>query len=315
MTLSSIAHVKRNQDNDGDLSRPPAPPIASFIASTWDRSGSMASTSGSSGPALYSWVKDACDQARNLGQECFLSATTFDDEAERRFQNVSYKDITISAAEAKAWTEPRGLTRLYDTAVADIQRLRQAAEKYRLELPHAVQCLDPKIVIAWSLMTDGLDNASEVANETILAATVREAREAGCHCYFLAANCDGVERGRQYGFDAQNSLTFEADRQCSDSAFRGISNCLRVATSGSQQTAIPNCVRQCSAPTHVQQHQSAPSSSQAWSSAGGPPTLRQNFSPPIVRGTFAARMALRQGVPVPQNLRMPSYPPAMKRGR
>ena len=54
MTLSSIAHVKRNQNNDDDLSRPPAPPIASFIASTWDRSGSMASTNGSSGPALYS---------------------------------------------------------------------------------------------------------------------------------------------------------------------------------------------------------------------------------------------------------------------
>ena len=280
MTLSSIAHVKRNQNNDDDLSRPPAPPIASFIASTWDRSGSMASTSGSSGPALYSWVKDACDQARNLGQECFLSATTFDDEAERRFENVSYKDIVISAAEAKEWTQPRGLTKLYDTAVADIQRLRQAAEKYRRELPYAIQCLDPKIVIAWSLMTDGLDNASEVANETILAATVREARDAGCHCYFLAANCDGVQRGLQYGFDAHNSLTFEADRQCSDSAFRGISNCLRVATSGSQQTAIPNCVRQCSAPAQIQQ-QSVPSSSQAWSSAGGPPTLRQNVVMPV----------------------------------
>ena len=88
MSLSCIAHVKRNSNNDGGPNRPPAPPIASFIGSTWDRSGSMQDMNGTPGPALYDWVKDACDQARVLNQDCYLSVTTFDDKSEKKIENT-----------------------------------------------------------------------------------------------------------------------------------------------------------------------------------------------------------------------------------
>jgi hypothetical protein len=252
MSLSCIAHVKRNLNNNDDNNRPPAPPIASFMGSTWDRSGSMQDMNGTPGPALYDWVKDACDQARILNQDCYLSVTTFDDRIEKKIDNVHWKNINISLNQAKEWTEPRGMTKLYDTAVADIHRLRKNASAYRLSLPAAVRALNPRIVIAWSLMTDGMDNESNICFQSTLAETVRDAKANGCHCYFLAANCDGEQRGMDYGFDQENSLTFTADRECSDNAFRGISEQLRNATSGSQRTAIPQTLRQssCPAPSH-----------------------------------------------------------------
>ena len=258
MTLSCIAHVKRNSNNDGDNVRPPAPPIACFMGSTWDRSGSMQNMHGTPGPALYDWTKDACDQARLLGQDCYLTVTTFDDQAERKFDNVHWKNVNISLNDAREWTKPRGMTKLYDTAVSDIYRLRKKANEYRLSLPPAVRALNPRIVIAWSLMTDGLDNESSFCTQATLAEAVRDARENGCHCYFLAANCDGQQRGVAYGFDADNSLTFTANRECSDNAFRGISQQLRSATAGSQHTAIPQCLRMSSCPAPFSNSFSAP---------------------------------------------------------
>lgn len=254
MPLSCIAHVKRNLNNNNDNNRPPAPPIACFMGSTWDRSGSMQDMNGTPGPALYDWIKDACDQARILNQDCYLSVTTFDDRIEKKIDNVHWKNVNISLNQAKEWTKPRGMTKLYDTAVADIHRLRKNAHAYRLGLPSAVRALNPRIVVAWSLMTDGMDNTSTVCFQTTLAESVRDAKANGCHCYFLAANCDGEQRGVDYGFDQNNSLTFTADRECSDNAFRGISQQLRNATSGSQQTAIPQTLRQSSCPAPAPSH-------------------------------------------------------------
>ena len=298
MTLSCIAHVKRNSNN-GVLTRPPAPPIASFMGSTWDRSGSMRDMNGTPGPALYDWVKDACDQARILGQNCYLSVTTFDDQTERKLDNIHWKNVNISLNDARDWTRPRGMTKLYDTAVADINRLRSKAENYRQNLPYAVRCLNPQIVIAWSLMTDGMDNHSGLCNQNSLADAVREAREAGCHCYFLAANCDGEQRGIDYGFDQNNSLTFTAERECSDNAFRGISQQLRTATAGSQQTSIPQTLRQSSCPAPY----SLSFSNHQNSVIGLSPPSRPSGPPPVSRSMNSAASALLSLRNPPANLR------------
>ena len=303
MSLSCISHVKRNLNSEDNCTRPPAPPIASFMGSTWDRSGSMQDMNGSPGPALYDWIKDACDQARILDQDCYLSVTTFDDESERKLDNIHWKNIYISLNEAKSWTKPRGMTKLYDTAVADIKRLRRQADTYRENLPNAVKRLNPQIVVAWSLMTDGMDNQSQICNQSTLAEAVIEAREAGCHCYFLAANCDGQQRGVEYGFDQDNSLTFNADRECSDNAFRGISAQLRNATAGSAQTSIPKCLRQSSCPTpSINTFIQAPPNSVVNLS----PPQRPSGPPPITRSMASAASALL-GLRTPAvNLRTPA---------
>ena len=246
-SLSCLAHVKRFAADDGSIARPSAPPLACFTGSTWDRSGSMASMGGSVGPAFYDWVKDACSQAIQLGQHGFLFATTFDATADQRLVNVPVRDVEISLRDATSWVEPRGCTRLYDTAIEDIARLRRAAREFKANLPRETRDLEPQIVTAWSLMTDGMDNHSQFT-EADLRTAVSAARADGMICFFLAANCDGQARGADYGFDQDMSLTFTADRQCSDTAFRGISTQLRAATSGASRAAcaLPALLRSTS---------------------------------------------------------------------
>ncbi len=287
-TLSCIGHVKRIAADDGSISRPSAPPLACFTGSTWDRSGSMASMGGSVGPAFYDWVKDACTQAIQLGQHGFLFATTFDATADQRLVDMPVREVEISQSVVNEWVEPRGCTRLYDTAIEDIARLRRAAREFKAKLPREIRDLEPQIVTAWSLMTDGMDNSSTFT-EADLRTAVSAARDDGMICFFLAANCDGQARGADYGFDQDMSLTFTADRQCSDSAFRGISTQLRVATSGANRAA-------CALPALLR------STSQAPPSPATPPQGARVSSAP----TQNLRIGGNQ-------LRQPAFPPTLLR--
>ena len=248
MPLSCLSHVKRNLNNNENQTRPPPPPYAVFAGWTGDRSGSMCSMDGTHGPALYDWIKDTCDQARNLEQQCFITVSTFDDSHDVHFLNTPYSNCSVSLETTKAWTKPRGMTKLYDSAYKDLRALQKAAEQYRENLPPSVKKLNPKITVTWSLMTDGEDNSSTLCNARMLAECVKEARDKGVVCFFLAANCDGVATGESYGFDANTSLTFSANRECSDNAFRGISAQMRNVTSGSSDVTIPLCLRQSSCP-------------------------------------------------------------------
>ena len=89
-TLSCIARVKRT--NDYDYKRPPNFPLFVFASFTGDRSGSMSTmingTTNAPASGLYDFVTEQCKNAIIIGQECYISATTFDDEMETVVNNV-----------------------------------------------------------------------------------------------------------------------------------------------------------------------------------------------------------------------------------
>ena len=57
------------------------------------------------------------------------------------------------------------MTKLYDSAIADLDRLIQAKTDYEKNMPRVLRNIDPKIVIVWACMTDGADNESEATVE------------------------------------------------------------------------------------------------------------------------------------------------------
>ena len=82
--------------------------MAVFAGFTGDRSGSMMSMADQAADGLYEFIKSNASNALNQGQQGFISATTFDDTAIVRLDNVPAKDIEISARECREWMKPEG---------------------------------------------------------------------------------------------------------------------------------------------------------------------------------------------------------------
>ena len=217
-----------------------------FAAFTGDRSGSMSSMEGASGLGLYNWVKTMRKSAINNGQEGFISVTTFDDIAKNVFNNVPVKTIQFTKDDAMAEMAPRGTTRLYDTAVEDINKLLQNVKTFRESLHPYVRKLNPTISMTWACCTDGQDNASISNFKREFRDKVLFARKLGVKCFFIAANQDAILTGNQYGFSGDNSLSFSSNRQNAASAFRSVSENMRRVSSGSSDTQFTPAMRQSS---------------------------------------------------------------------
>ena len=217
-----------------------------FAAFTGDRSGSMSSMEGASGLGLYNWVKTMQKSANNNGQEGFISVTTFDDVAKSVFNNVSVKTIKFTKDDAMAEMAPRGTTRLYDTAVEDIDKLLNNVKTFRQSLHPYVRKLNPTISMTWACCTDGKDNASISNFKREFRDKVLFARGVGVKCFFIAANQDAILTGNQYGFSGDNSLSFSSNRQNAAAAFRSVSENMRRVSSGSSDTPFTQNMRQSS---------------------------------------------------------------------
>ena len=101
----------------------------------------------------------------------FEKVNTVKDSLEKQFtglwfscENIeSLKNIdTIQFTKDDAMAEmaPRGTTRLYDTAVEDIDKLLHNVKTFRDSLHPYVRKLNPTISMTWACCTDGQDNAS-----------------------------------------------------------------------------------------------------------------------------------------------------------
>ena len=53
-----------------------------------------------------------------------MKSETQEESIKKRNEIEYWKNVNISLNDARDWTRPRGMTKLYDTAVADINRLR-----------------------------------------------------------------------------------------------------------------------------------------------------------------------------------------------
>lgn len=214
-----------------------------FAAFTGDKSGSMCSMKGASATGLYDWVKTMKETAETNNQTGFISVTTFDDETKRVFDNEDTKTIQFTKQDAIREMTPRGTTRLYDTAVEDIDRLLKNVETFRNSLHPNVKALNPKISVTWVCCTDGKDNESIEHFKGDLRDRVLLARKKGVKCFFIAANQDAVLTGSSYGFSGDNSLSFSANKQNAEFAFRSVSDNMRRASSGSNNTPFTQNMR------------------------------------------------------------------------
>lgn len=233
-TLSCIARVKRT--NDYDYKRPPNFPLFVFASFTGDRSGSMSSmidgTTNAPASGLYDFVTEQCKNSIIVGQECYISVTTFDDKMERVVNNVKSTKLNISYRDCVKWMTPRNSTKLYDTSIKCLNDLKKNSKIFEKSLSNESKRLNPKIVKIWALLTDGHDNAS-FAKSSDLHRTVTEARNEGVTCYFLAANQDACSVGENYGFSIDNSLTFDSTPEFAPRAMRAVTeNVLRTTSLG-----------------------------------------------------------------------------------
>jgi len=281
--LSCLAAVKRVPEKDehgkqtGKRKRPDAAPYASFCGFTGDRSGSMSALAGAGQTGLYDWIKDMCSDTLNQGTDGYLFVTTFDDTAEVRLENKPMKDVAISAEDTREWMRPRGLTRLYDTAIEDLARIQRAVRNYKKNLPPAVKMLNPRISVVWALLTDGQHNVGHMTSQDLHTA-VTIARKNGVIPFFLAANQDAIMSGEKYGFARANAMTYRAAPAEATAGFRAVqTQMLRSATQGCPRgfTQMQRDVS-AGAGAHTTSAPPAPVSQLRASTVGMPPNVLLN---------------------------------------
>jgi hypothetical protein len=182
-----------------------------FSGFTGDRSGSMSSMGDAPSNCLFKWIDGQVNAKLSIG---FMFLTTFDDVNELHMNNVKFSSISIDddlREKCDKWMKPRNMTKLYDTAIGDLNRLISAKKAYVKNMPRMLKCLTPNIVMIWACLTDGFDNSS-VNTSKDFRNKVLEAKKEGVECFFLAANQDAIVTGEQYGFDGRNSLTFSSSK-------------------------------------------------------------------------------------------------------
>ena len=277
MSLSCLANVKRTEGV-----RPSVPPHVVYASYVGDRSGSMESQMKASAEGVYEWVKEMCSGVINNNQEGYISVTFFDDREEVRMDNILMNDVEISMSDARDWSCPRSTTKLYDTAISSINKLRRRIKE------HKERCPNLNIKGVFQLFSDGLDNQS-IASEDMLQAAIESAKKEGISCIYLGIGQNAVEMGQRYGFDPETSLSADIGELTSQIAFRGCSlNALRCASTGISE-AIPEMLRHRSAPTQC------------------PVGYSQNLSPPTISQMSRSPMImLNHPALAAANLRQPA---------
>ena len=232
--LSCLGAVKRTTST--------RPEIKSYaiIGSAFDRSGSMHNMQEQSAKALYELVKSNKENAEKNNITMTLSASSFDDHTEKIFDNQNVKEISITMEESARLLKPRGCTRLYATAVEELQALRENFQK--LKAIHSGE----KCTATFFIMTDGMDNASGDITSQDLADEVNAAKAEGIICLFTGADQEAISTGGSYGFDASHCLRMSSARRSSaEAGFRSSSAAMLRAVTG-DSTGFTQLERQSS---------------------------------------------------------------------
>ena len=171
----------------------------------------------SMGDAVVEGVNAFLDQQKedaekqNRSNKTFWRHVTFDSDVNVVFptsgndSHAEIKDGTVNASDLT----PRGCTRLIDTAIEELSKLRKKRTQLQRNLPLAAKRLGVRVQAFFTLLTDGQDNESKFLARD-LNRLIRVARKEGVVCTFLGANQDAVCAGQAYGFSAGNSLTFSS---------------------------------------------------------------------------------------------------------
>lgn len=321
MSLSCLSHIKRAREDDGSLgSRPDAPPVAVFTAFDLDRSGSMCSYNGAQHIATKELIAQQKKSAEDSDVPHYLTVTTFDNTATVYLNNIDSKLAEApSDVQLAEWCDPRGSTKLYDTSLQSVKRLQKVARGWYDAQSVSFRRLVSfdRVIRTYMLFTDGFDNSSSLDRDgSMMREAIREFRKYGGTAIFMASNQDACETGSFLGFSSDNSLTVGTTPEYASQAFRGVTEMLR-ARSGGNDVAVPQCLRQSSAPMPSFQDQDddgdivnslQPS---RYHSQPFPASLRQSNLTSFVGSSAAAAIATSGGPPPPLVRHQNNIPPGM----
>ena len=289
--LSCLSHVKRS----GTSSRPSPPAHWVVGTSVTDVSGSMSSMGNAVTEGMKAFLDQQQEDARSQNREefTFWRHVTFESKAEAVFSGSGgsshgkLKDAQIDPNDLT----PRGCTRLIDTAIEELGKLRRKRSELQINLPTSARSLGVRVQAFFTLLTDGLDNESKFRDRD-LNALLRTARKEGIVCTFLGANQDAITAGQAYGFAAGNSLTFSSCAVSQGGAISsaGIYQALRQtsanigrAVSGSGGDSVPF--------SQLQRTQSAPFDHYPVIPNTGSANLTSTLRPPNLRQTAFTALA------------------------
>ena len=255
MPLSCISHIKRrNGSNNNGGIRPKVPGVAVLTEFCLDRSGSMHTFNGAQHEATRQLFAQQKESAEESGVPHYLTVTTFDDHCHTYLDNV---DASLAEPptdkELSDMCDPRGTTKLFDTALQGVKRLQKRAREWYDSKSSSYRSLVDfdQVTMTFMLFTDGHDNASQLdPRGEMLCEGISEFRKVGGNAIFMAANQDACVVGANLGFSADSSLTVGSTPEYAQAAFKGVTQMLRAVSSGESCVSVPKSLRQSScAPT------------------------------------------------------------------
>ena len=147
--------VKRGDSTERSQVVPPFL-IAGF---TGDRSGSMSSIDLASAKGLYNWLKETTENSVDNGQTGKIFVTTFDNQPEKVIEGETITDVhkkivnnEIDLDFCHGAMKARGSTKLYDTAITDLENIVMARDNLYENLPPAVKKINPNIAMIWAVV-------------------------------------------------------------------------------------------------------------------------------------------------------------------
>lgn len=220
------------------MSNTPILPSASFIIGAADRSGSMRSF-GMSGvaPQFYEQMLELHKVANDTGVPTYFTIASFDNNFEIFIDTLYLNNKTTaqlpSLEDFVSGLSPRGLTRLYDSALECLDLLTNQREHYYKRLPLAVRRLDPTITTSFVLLTDGYDNYStpDSQEKLKLELSVRK-KDPNFTNIFLGANIDAPSVGKMMGFNEKNIIQMNSTPMSADVSIRSVSKTLTRTITG-----------------------------------------------------------------------------------
>jgi hypothetical protein len=179
----------------------------------------MASTFGGSQHGAVAYMKKQFEnsQKNKPVKGYYVEFTTFDNRAETHFNgdaSLINDEVLDNVYDSM---EPRGRTRLFDTAIEAVHRQMLRLNKVRASLSNEVLSLvknSPWLIAATTaVMTDGMDNESQPGSKDVCKQIFKQFRkEYGGIAFFIAANQDAAVKASEYGFDPKFSLQMGNDR-------------------------------------------------------------------------------------------------------
>jgi hypothetical protein len=180
-------------------------PNSTLIVVVLDRSSSMLSVVDATIEGYNAFVA----KQREQPGEAVMDFVQFDNEYTPVFQNVPLADVPLLTRETYV---PRGTTALLDAVgikMTEVGNRLAALPEY--ERPSKV---------IFVIQTDGAENASRKYNIDSIREMIKTQRDVySWEFIFLGANIDAVAVGANYGMNAANSLSYNADPLSSQKAF------------------------------------------------------------------------------------------------